>query len=116
LKCRHELVKWPVLGCIRLGPFGSASIEVFLPASLSRHAYAAAIRPGDIVSKPRSSVAVSQPTLGGFLAALFLGSLCILAAWLMQQGRMHVPKAITRPHVLVELIGKPAILQPSAYD
>ena len=68
------------------------------------------------MSKPRSSVAVSQPSLGGFLAALFLGGLCILAAWLMQQGRMHVSKAITRPHVLVELIGKPAILLPSAYD
>lgn len=68
------------------------------------------------MSKPRSSVAVSQPSLGGFLAALFLGGLCILAAWLMQQGRVSGPQTTARPRVLVELIGKPVVVQPSAYD
>jgi hypothetical protein len=68
------------------------------------------------VSKPRSSVAVSQPSLGGFLAALLLGGLCIMAAWLMQGNRVPGAKSIARPPVLVRLISKPVILQPSAYD
>lgn len=68
------------------------------------------------MSKPRSSIAVSQPSLGGFLAALFLGGLCIMAAWLMQESRVHGPKSVTRPEILTALIGKPMMVQPSAYD
>jgi len=68
------------------------------------------------VSKPRSSVAVFQPSLGGFLGALLLGGLCIMAAWSMQESRVAGVKPIARPEVLVRLIAKPVILQPSAYD
>jgi len=36
------------------------------------------------VPKHRSSVALSQPSLGGFLAFLLLGGFCVMAAWMMQ--------------------------------
>ena len=68
------------------------------------------------MSKPRSSVAVSQPSLGGFLTALLLGGLCIMAAWWMQEGRGPGAKPMAQPEALVRLISKPVILQPSAYD
>jgi hypothetical protein len=59
---------------------------------------------------------VSQPSLGGFLAALLLGGLCIMAAWLMQESHVPGARPIARPEVLVRLISKPVTLQPSAYD
>jgi len=70
------------------------------------------------VSKPRSSFAVSQPSVGGFLTALVFGGLCIMAASSMTQvNHVRTPKAIVRPQVLVELIRKPVVTaQPSAYD
>ena len=68
------------------------------------------------MSKPRSSVAVSQPSLSGFLVALLLGGLCVLAAWFMRDDRTHGPKTSMRREVLIELMGKPAAVQPSAYD
>jgi soluble lytic murein transglycosylase-like protein len=59
---------------------------------------------------------VSQPSLGGFLAALLLGGLCIMAAWLLQESRVPGAKPVARPEVLVRLISKPVIMQPSAFD
>jgi len=64
----------------------------------------------------RSSVAVSQPSATGFLAALFLGALCVMAAWLMQHNRIPAAKTIARPVVLRELITQAVVVRPSAYD
>jgi membrane-bound lytic murein transglycosylase B len=66
-----------------------------------------------MVSKLRSSVAVSQPSMGGFLGALLLGGLCVMGASTMQRNHVHAPKAIARPQVLVEMIRKPVIVQPA---
>jgi membrane-bound lytic murein transglycosylase B len=74
------------------------------------------------VSKPASSVAQSQPSVGGFLAALLLGGLCVLAASLMRDDKLHsartIDKSIARSKTLVELMTKTATapVRPSAYD
>ena len=74
------------------------------------------------MSKPASSVAQSQPSVGGFLAALLLGGLCVLAASLMPADKLHsartIAKSIARSQTLAELMTKTATapVQPSAYD
>jgi hypothetical protein len=77
-------------------------------------------RPGEYVSKPRSTVAVSQPSLRGFLAVLFFGGLCIMAAWWMQAAPLHgartIGKVMARPRMLVEMITATPHIQASAYD
>jgi hypothetical protein len=101
-------------------------LSFFRPASLSRHvlrhAHPAVTRPGEIVSKPASSVAQSQPSVGGFLAVLLLGGLCVLAASLMRDDKLHsartIDTSIARSKTLVELMTKTATapVRPSAYD
>lgn len=70
--------------------------------------------------KHRSSVALSQPSLGGFLAFLLLGGFCVMAAWMMQTHKLQnagtIAKSIVRPHAFVEMITARAPIQPSAYD
>jgi len=77
-------------------------------------------RPGETVSKPRSSIAVSQPSFGGIMAVLLLGGFCVMAAWLMQGSKLHSPhsfsKVIARPQILVEMITATPHLRPSAFD
>lgn len=65
------------------------------------------------MSKLRSSVAVSQPSLNGFFGALILGGFCVMGASMMQKTHVHAPKAIARPQVLIEMIRKPVIVQPA---
>ena len=72
------------------------------------------------MSKPRSTVAVSQPSLRGFLAVLFFGGLCVTAAWWMQGNPLHgarsIGKVMARPQMLVEMITATPHIQASAYD
>jgi len=68
------------------------------------------------VSKPRSSVAVSQTSLGGFCAALLLGGLCVMAAPTMTQlNHVRSSKPVARPQALVGMIRKPVVaVEPPA--
>ena len=72
------------------------------------------------MSKPRSPVAIFQPSIGGFVATLFLGAVCVMAAWSMQdrklEGAHALRKVIARPAVLVEMITATPRKQPSVYD
>jgi len=63
------------------------------------------------------SVAVSRVSMRAFAHALFLGSLCVTAA-LMLQPNVRQDKVIVRSPVLMRLISAPAPapVQPSAFD
>jgi len=63
------------------------------------------------------SVAVSRVSMRAFAHALFLGSLCVTAA-LMLQPNVRQDKVIVRRPVLMRLISAPAPapVQPSAFD
>jgi len=63
------------------------------------------------------SVAVSRVSMRAFVHALFLGSLCVTAA-LMLQPNVRQDKVIVRRPVLMRLISAPAPapVQPSAFD
>jgi len=39
-----------------------------------------------------------------------------MAAWLMQESRLHGPRLVSPREGLIQLIAKPAIVQPSAFD
>ena len=62
------------------------------------------------------AVAVSKPSLGGFMLALLLGGLCVTAALMMQNNKAQAPRMTAGHRSFVELIGKPVIVQPSAFD
>ena len=62
------------------------------------------------------SVAVSKVSMRAFAHALFLGSLCVTAALVMQPAKVRDNKIVVRRPVLLRLIGAPAPVQPSAFD
>ena len=64
------------------------------------------------------SVAVSKVSMRAFSHALFLGSLCVTAALVMQPARVRENKIVVRHPVLMRLISAPAPapIQPSAFD
>jgi hypothetical protein len=63
-----------------------------------------------------NAVVVSKPSLGSFMLALSLGGMCVAAALVMQNNKVHAPRTIAGPRTLIELIGKPVVVQPSAFD
>jgi len=64
------------------------------------------------------SVAVSKVSMRAFSHVLFLGSLCVTAALVMQPARVREHKIVVRHPVLMRLISAPAPapIQPSAFD
>jgi hypothetical protein len=71
---------------------------------------------GATVSDSRS-VAVYKPSPRGFLRTLVLGSLCVTAAFMMQNTNFNTPHngTVRRP-ALMRFIAQPQPVQPSAYD
>ena len=61
------------------------------------------------------SVAGSRFSMRAFAHVLFLGSLCIAAALIVQPNTMRHDHAVRRP-ILVRLMGETAPAQPSAFD
>ena len=72
------------------------------------------------MSKPRSSIAFFQASFSAGMAALLLGGLFVMAAWLTQGSKLHsahaIGKVMARPQMLVEMIIARPQIQPSAFD